>query len=436
MADQAFAVTSGFYDSVNKDRLYSADQMNMPYKRLVSNGVFATPAGTPSDDLRVRSTGGMTIQVLEGNGLFGDKWFENPAALTITVPSNTSVMRRVDSVIAQVDRRTSGRIGNIIYRTGTPAASPVHPPLNTETGVFEYRLADVSVAPSTNTLSQSNITDRRGSAECPWVTSLIYQVDTSTLFEQYQAAYSDFFDESTQEFQTYTAQQRASWDAFIKSLTQDLTVTTSLLKLESLYTSTAAVSTIPVNIAGYTKATDILQVFINGILAVEGTHYTVSANGQNITLTTAITAGQKVHFVCWKSVITGDLQAVQTLIQQLDARLSAEISDSGWINADLENDAAAASGYPAPGFRKIGKTVHLRGAFTGLTTAGATVFTLPVGFRPAGVHTITAAAISGSSVTGTVALRVLTNGQVKILAKESAVAAGNAIPITADFLIG
>ena len=40
MADTRYTVDSGFYDSVNQDRLYSADEMNMPYKDIISEGVF------------------------------------------------------------------------------------------------------------------------------------------------------------------------------------------------------------------------------------------------------------------------------------------------------------------------------------------------------------------------------------------------------------
>ena len=71
MADQNFEVNCGFFDAMNNDRLYSADQMNRPYKRLVSNGVFATPQVTPSTDLQVVSAAsGMNIKVKKGEGIF------------------------------------------------------------------------------------------------------------------------------------------------------------------------------------------------------------------------------------------------------------------------------------------------------------------------------------------------------------------------------
>ena len=147
MADQIFNVNCGFFDSVNRDRLYTADEMNRPYKRVITNGVFATPQGTPSTDLQVLSAGsGMGIIVKKGDGLFGDKWFENPADIALNVPANTNILPRRDSVIVQVDKRTAGRVGNIVYREGTPSSNPLPPSIGTVTNVIEYRLANIYVA--------------------------------------------------------------------------------------------------------------------------------------------------------------------------------------------------------------------------------------------------------------------------------------------------
>lgn len=51
--DVKYPVNAGFFNAINEDRTYSADDMNRPYRKLISNGVFATPKGTASDDLQV-----------------------------------------------------------------------------------------------------------------------------------------------------------------------------------------------------------------------------------------------------------------------------------------------------------------------------------------------------------------------------------------------
>ena len=108
MADQNFSVKCGFFDAVNGDRTYSAEDMNKPYSRVIADGVFATPAGQPSTDLQVVASGsGMNITVQAGQAIVAAKWFENSTPVIITVPANTALYNRIDSVIAQVDKRAS-----------------------------------------------------------------------------------------------------------------------------------------------------------------------------------------------------------------------------------------------------------------------------------------------------------------------------------------
>lgn len=436
MADQIFNVNCGFFDAINNDRLYSADQMNRPYKRIISNGVFATPQGTPSTDFQVLSaSSGMKINVSPGDGLFGDKWFSNPSTITITVPTNTALMPRRDSVIIQVDTRTSGRAGSIIYRTGTANTNPLPPSLSTASGVYEYRVANIYVAASAQNINNDVIVDLRGSSECPWVTSLIYQVDTSTLWQQYQTAYQNQYDQYTAEFEAYEAQRQEEWEQFFDNLTQDLTVSTNVIMLTSSYTSTASTSTIPINIASYDPETDILQVFINGLMAPEGTKYTLNSNHTSINLVTPIAANQTVNFVVFKSIVTGDISTIQTLIQSLENQLAEITNDSGWINFYLESGATSYDSTTTPAVRCVGDRVYLRGAFKGVTSLGSTICTLPVAYRPKMNHIFTTTAISGTTVQDTVTMQVLTTGQIKLMASSGSLSSSAMIPMDTNFIL-
>ena len=306
MADQVFNVNSGFYDAINRDRVYSADDMNKPYKRIVANGVFATPAGTPSTDLQVTSSGGMDITVAVGEGLFGYKWFENNTPIMITVPSNSAGTPRIDSVIAQVDTRSSGRVGSIVYRTGTPDENPVAPVINTVSGVYEYRLANVYVAVGAATISGGNITDMRGSADCPWVTALIKQVDTSVLFEQYQRAYQTFYHDSEILWQQFFQDKQDDWNAFIQQITDDLSVNTNVQILTGIYVAEEDTDIVDIGIGAYDQFTDGLLVFQNGLQLQKDIHYTISPDGETINLKGLLKAGQNITFICLKSVVTAD----------------------------------------------------------------------------------------------------------------------------------
>lgn len=299
MADTLYEVTSGFYDSINQDRLYTADQMNMPYKRLISEGVFATPSGTASTDFQVLAVSGRNVKVCAGNAILGEKWVESKADQPITIGGNTTGNPRIDSIILRVDRNNTERKASIIYRTGEAAASPTAPELDTGSNIYELRLADILINSGTSTISQSAITDQRGSAECPWITSLIYQVDTSTLFEQYQAAQEE-------QFETF----ETNWENFIDTLdrqeTSGVTATTGSVTTEDSEGSAIAYSMSSFGITDYDPTGDIIMLYINGLYAIEGDKWELVPQADptdpEITFQNGTTAGQNLYMVVLKPV--------------------------------------------------------------------------------------------------------------------------------------
>lgn len=215
--DVKYGVDAGFFDAINEDRVYSAEDMNRPYRKLISNGVFATPKEEPSDDLQVLTANdGMNVIVSAGDAFVGNKWFENPSDLIITISRNSELLPRIDSIIAQVDKTQAGREGNIVYRKGIASSNPTHPSINTEENIFELRLADILISPSCVKVTQDLITDCRGSEECPWVTSLIKQVDTSTLYAQWQAAYKKYYEDQEAEHDVFFEESKKSVEELCK----------------------------------------------------------------------------------------------------------------------------------------------------------------------------------------------------------------------------
>lgn len=428
MAEQKFSANSGFYNSINNDRLYSAEDMNKPYRRIISNGVFATPKGTASTDLQVVSAGsGMNIIVKKGEGIFADKWFENPADLTITVPTNTDVVPRRDSVIVQVDKRSSGRNASIVYRTGTPSSNPQPPAIGTVENVIEYRIANIYVSSSATYIGNDAIVDLRGSSECQWVTHLLYQVDTSQLYNQWREAYQKYYDDETEAF-----------NEFMKQLTEQLTVNTNIATFESHYVSTVdGTIEVPINISGFNKAKDVLMVRVNRLFASEGTDYTISSDSSKITLTNDIKANQNVDFLVLKSVVVGDTTTIIQQLQTMNTAITALNSDSGWINFTLEGGATAYDNNNKPSVRKYGNYTNIRGAIKGVTATGTTICTLPAAYKPAMDHIYTTSAVASGSVKCTVTLQILAStGQVKLLAKSGTISSTDMISIATNFIIG
>lgn len=434
MADQSFPVESGFYDAIEQDRVYTADDMNRPYKRVVSDGVFATKVGTPSTDLQVfPGEGERQVLVSAGQAIILHKWFELPSPVTVTVPENNTLFTRIDSVIARVDLNDSVRAGSIVYRTGTAEAWPTPPAINQDgTNVLEYRLANVHVAAGAATITASAIEDLRGSAECPWITGLITQVDTSTLFEQYQAAYKEQYDKYDEDYAEYTAEQRERWDAFIETLTEELEVVTSTEIEYGSATAAEGQTEFSIPFLSYNHDTDSLEVFINGLFGVVGTDFTFNNDFSAIVLTTAADAGSRIDFRCIKSVISANIDNAMAIVERIDSIVTAFTADTGEIPITLSPGVTAVSG-KTPTVRCIGGRVYIRGSVKGLTGTGQ-IGSIPGTIAPSTAHVYDTAVKNGTTAAASLILTISEAGTISVSARSASYSAAAEIPLATTYL--
>lgn len=280
------AITYGFFNSVDGDRKYNAEEMSTYFDGLVSDGVFQTVGRK----LAVTAATGMNINIDTGRALIECHWLKNDSVLTITLDNSDVQNNRTDLIVIKLDY--TNRSMAIEYVKNQSAVR------NTET-VKYLTLAKITVPAGATVITQANIKDYRGSASCPWVTGIIKQVDTSDLFAQYEKAY----EEMVQQMIGWWADRRNAFDTWFNSLTSTLNVNLNLVKQEFSYTTTEETGTIPL-VSGY-QTTDILLVHVNGVLFVDGTEYSIEAG--NIKLAKTITAGNTVTQILIKSIIGGNV---------------------------------------------------------------------------------------------------------------------------------
>lgn len=189
------ALSFGFFDAINSDRVYSAEDMNAFLTLLTSDGVLATPQGTPSNYFQTIENSGMTVKVKPGIAVVNGHWMKDTADATLSIDSAHSTLMRIDSIVIRCD--STDRICEIAVVKGTPSASPAAPALTNTAYIKEYRLANIRVSAGATSIVNNNIIDTRGTADCPWITSLVQIPDTSTLFGAYNTALQNALDETT-----------------------------------------------------------------------------------------------------------------------------------------------------------------------------------------------------------------------------------------------
>jgi hypothetical protein len=242
----------------------------------------------------------MTVNVSAGRAVIDCKWIENDAAFPLTISQAHATLPRYTAVVIQLD--AINRLIRITTKDGTPASTPTQPAIDTAT---ELCLAMILVPASSSMIPQSRVTDKRGSSLCLWVTGLITQLNTNQLFLQWQEQF----------------------DIWFAGLTQDLNVNTYVRRFQKRVVLSNS-NVVSLDMTGYTyEATDIINVYVNGLFGVAGVDFTLDTSGTTPTVTTqAEAAGTVVTIDVMKSIVgfpALGTESLNTLTTESDVPIQA-----------------------------------------------------------------------------------------------------------------
>lgn len=286
------AVRYGYFNSVDGDRKYNAEDMTMYFKGLVSDGIYQTIGNM----FAVTATSGLTVSIGTGRALVNMHWIECDAPFTITFDAASVSSDTYQLIVLRCNLADNVRSVGVFTKTSSDGTISL---TNNDT-VTELCIARVRIRANASSISQSDIRDYRGSSYCPWITGLIKQVDVSQL----NAQFYKYYEEQTAELEAYMAQQKASFDSWLSSLQSELQVNTKLKKYKYSYeTTTENEREIPL-ISNYEDG-DVLLAHINGVLYVEGDEYTIDAENQKIILKKPATKDNLITQILIKSIIGG-----------------------------------------------------------------------------------------------------------------------------------
>lgn len=290
------SITYGFFNSINQDRLYNADQMSEYFKGLVSDGVYESVGGA----MQVTANSGMTVSVQTGRALIDCKWIDVDAIVNITITQSHPTLNRYSAVVVRLDR--TNRLMELATVDGTPASTPTKPSMtNTET-IQEMCLAYIYVAAGATAITAADIQDTRSSGLCGWVTGIIQQVDTSTLFNQYVAAY----EQNLANMQAWEQVQKEQFQSWFSTLTDELLVNTHIERNYADYTTLETSRNVQVPASLEYEEGDILDVYINGVFLSPSAYVIIHDEINDVYMVraeVALDAGNEINFSCLKSVI-------------------------------------------------------------------------------------------------------------------------------------
>lgn len=216
---------SSFFNSINGDRKYLASDFAKYFSQFIGNGVFPNP----STNLQVIANNDMTVTVKAGPGWINGYMYLNDSDLILPIDAADGVLNRIDRVVLRMD--TVGRTITAVVKKSVFASSPEALALQRDADVYELGLADIYVGAGATSISQSSITDLRLNTDlCGIVHGTVEQVDTSTIFLQYQQKFAEWFEASTPDM----ANQFNVWFDYIKNRLEGIDAAELTLELDEV----------------------------------------------------------------------------------------------------------------------------------------------------------------------------------------------------------
>jgi hypothetical protein len=214
----------GFFDAnlvgEEYDRVYLASQFAAYFASFIGNGVFAEH----SNQLQVMemATPQMQIGVERGQAWINGYWYENTDILYLPIDVADGVLNRIDSVVLRLG--FSERNMWLAVKKGTPAINPIAPEVTRTADYYELQLATISIPAGSIKITQAQITDTRMNQDvCGWVTGVVKQLDTTTLFNQFESYFDEFKQFYENDYANWTAEQKQAYITWITLQETDYT---------------------------------------------------------------------------------------------------------------------------------------------------------------------------------------------------------------------
>lgn len=172
------------------DRAQSAETLQKFFENLFQDGIFQNYENC----CQVSPGSGMNVLVNVGGGCCGGSIFVEENIRTLALQSAHESLDRIDAIIVRKNNNINYRSTDLYVVTGNPAEIPVAPEPTRSSSIHEIVLAHVFVARGTTSIPSYRITDTRLDSSVCGIATPMQEVDTSGIFEQYQAALDEYLE--------------------------------------------------------------------------------------------------------------------------------------------------------------------------------------------------------------------------------------------------
>lgn len=211
--------TYGFYNSVNNDRVYDAEQFSSIFDGIINDGIYMSIGGK----MYVKANEGMTLKISSGRAWFNHTWSYNDSDTNITLDNSDALLNRIDAIVLEINRSTNVRANSFKVIKGTPATRPSRPALTNTTNIKQYPLAYVRVGAGVTSITQANITNMVGTSQTPFVTGIIETISITDLVEQWETQFNQWMANIEAENDEWTQEQHDAFEDWSSEFVSEMT---------------------------------------------------------------------------------------------------------------------------------------------------------------------------------------------------------------------
>jgi hypothetical protein len=212
------SVTSGFFNSLNGDRRYNAEQMSSIFDGIINDGIFAN-IGTA---FFVQADAGNTVIVGIGRAWFNSVWLLNDAILPLNADISEILLDRIDAVVIEINHSESVREGSIKIVKGTPSSNPNNPAMVHTSDINQYPLAYIYRAANSSSIIQADITNMIGTSSTPYITGILQVQNIDNIVAQWQSQWLTFYGKETADMTATNAFWKQQWSAWFNAQTSEI----------------------------------------------------------------------------------------------------------------------------------------------------------------------------------------------------------------------
>ena len=189
------AEISSFFNSVEHDRKYFAEDFARHLKKYFTNGVF-------NNELAVVANNDMSITIKTGDANIEGYRYTNTTDLKKGIEVADGTLKRIDNVVLRLD--LTNRLISAQIIKGTYSDTPSAPALVRSTTTYDIKLAEITVNNSVTSITQSAIKDTRQDTNlCGIVASTVKTLDITDVYNQLYTKYNELIEEHNNDWNTW-----------------------------------------------------------------------------------------------------------------------------------------------------------------------------------------------------------------------------------------